>query len=440
MTILRNSVIILIMQKILFFLIFVCSTLSYAAEEENLSSHPYYLLLQNSFTKAKEVSQSYSSLCKPVELLTGKSVDEIFTHYENLSKFIVSNLPKTGQFGEEGTGFTMMNNLLTAKDMELLKTLTPRAIDAYINANREMSWNDWQKLFNNDPILATKALCLQNGNVITRLKEPNRTTYRQLLINNDPAYKATSDYLPEYKIGSIKENAFGLDLTPGTDATKNLGRAYKTVPGLLWGITLFNEGYSANDAHYIINRATLMYETADLLYDHLDKRTKDASMWRDSPNSYLQKPFDTFLSSVREDLLDNPSKAQTLVADMIGINAAAPLVPEPQKIIDINNEFNLTLLLLNQYASNKDLFLKNYEKFLNLLGPKEKSAILNLLESGKKDIETITKGVDFVYEKTKETKPPKTQWEGIMGKVQTFSSVCNAMNIFDRLNFKPDCK
>lgn len=382
----------------------------YGTDFPTMKDNRIFKVINENAGRLKEKMAQQPVKNKAISWIAGRSGTEIVDHYLGMASFLAENTPTNTTWnkrvqddvGSEYAGYVMARTYFTDLDYLRLKETMPKALEEYAKSDGKMNWDEWVEKFEGDTMLATKAIVFKNGWVRKGLKhgyQPEKPEVAELSEALEDDRWGVSGKGRLYAMTPFKPDAFGLNLS-GTK--ESWGKGYKTVAGMNLALAAKNQGYSDADTKMVVSRAALLYETVDLLADHIGVPMEGVSQVSDRRSYGAREAYKKFADALRAKLKEDPALLQRMIGSVFGFPALGQHVPADSGI-DLNEDLVLVFLLMNYLHESESGYARDIEPLFSHI--KDGNALKDLFRIGVGDAQALMAGGQFVIEKTQKLKP-----------------------------------
>jgi hypothetical protein len=370
--------------------------------------------------KARARRASISAAESSIEMCTGVGIDDELAHYKGLMGDMADQIRVNRSYDAEnrktdmGTsenGYYGIRTSMRPGDAEKIDAGLEKAI-AHAKTEREqgraVTWDGWKTHFESARI-AMLAYELQLG----WTQEAARASNIKL-----PASLKSHGF---YGMGPLGPDGFGLELS-GSDLT--WGRAYKVVAGSVLSHALWEKGYSGKEIAWAVEQANLLYETTDLLYDHLGKKCDDVHQCPDNESD--DKPaaaYDEFVKKARKMFSERPKYFEEFAGTAIGAPALGPsLARAMSRKLDDERVFAYALLAFKY--RRPEAFKTFFDPILETLPEKDRARLNGLFEAAARDVRSMVDGAKFTADNLKDEERLAQKNEGLLVRKELQNVAC----------------
>lgn len=380
-------------KKILIILAITLGALSYNSIKSKNSKNLYFQNRQVANEVKNIFKNKIDKLFGAIELVLSSprlnfvravvDTDEVFKHYQNLISDTMGLLNIGRDFGAGATGYSSINQYLTNERLDFVSEGFEKIDQSITNNNDWKTWPGLLKMTDGNTLIPLIAIIYSDG-------WSKEASIHKLDVQFSCQPYGNSFYL----------NEFGLDnLVPCDQDTSTLGwgKGYKVVAGMSLYLALFDKGYSVEDSLFLTKMSFLMYEAADLLYDHGGLKPKDAFQPDDD---VTVEGLGEVITKLHKKLSLAPNKKKLnheMLKHLTQLGAITKLFSNNFNLLD--DEFLLSAGIINLYISDKNYFRK---QILSLLESEVDQAFYeDYVRQSANDVLVPLEGANFILKKLK---------------------------------------
>ena len=255
--------------------------------------------------------------------------------------------------GDSFDGYFAFYELITEEYLDRIQEPYRNAVVDYHNGNK--SFKKWSAHFDNK-MDALKAILLQTPithNLFRKTRLADKIIQTMAIDPNVPNCVTNKKYCNSKNVWymiSLEQNAFGLDLYPGT-SNKNLGSAYKTLAALGLYLYLAEKNYDSDTIHRGLYYSGSLYESIDLLYDHLEFKETGFKKYINGGNDHVQSSY----QCLKDEVLKDDTVKTDLVANLADISYfVASFIPDRYKARVVKNDLLFANASILTYLEDSD--------------------------------------------------------------------------------------